>query len=175
MHIFKNIALENFIQPTEVKGRAPPKTAALSPSAPDVYVSTEAQISQMIYRAACHFPNEASAVGAPANGRPNKLAWPHFQGSRGSIRTNSREGSLSELNVCGTSQALSPGSIRPISHLRLLSAAARETAIIRIISSAWTPVVLMFCKERNWTGALSPPPVPPDPQPTGAGPAERDA
>lgn len=25
MHIFKYIALENFIQPTEVKGRAPPK------------------------------------------------------------------------------------------------------------------------------------------------------
>lgn len=54
MHIFKYIALENFIQPTEVKGRAPPKTAALSLCAlafaairPDVYVSTEARISQM--------------------------------------------------------------------------------------------------------------------------------
>lgn len=44
------------------------------------------------------------------------------------------------------------GSIRPINHLCLLSA-ARETAIIRIISSALTPVVLMFCKEQNWSGA----------------------
>lgn len=117
----------------------------------------EAHICQMctaIYRAACRFPNEAwpLAVGGHTIGRINSHGRISKEAEVPSGQTQLKVHRWSSTYMGSVNWQELLGSTRAINHLRLLST-ARETPIIRIISSAVTLVVLMFCKDRNWSGA----------------------